>query len=462
VRGSFFVRLASLRRTSVSLPAAIACTFVLCTSLLFGLVYWQISVYMTAHFDRIVVARAVAIAQLPPRRRIGAIEQRATENPGRTLSAGLFDEAGKRLAGNVAALPSEIVSGMGMKEVVITRIDPDGRHQQVVRAIVLRLSDGKRMILGRDTEENKEIATIVARALMLGLLPAIGLAILAATLLSLGARQRIEEVTALASRITVGDLRERLPVPEGDHPYDKLSRIVNGMLDHIESLVEQLANVGNDIAHDLRTPLTRVRATLERARENAQTVQDLRAAVDRAMDGLDQSLTIVTALLRIAEIEHGRRIVGFANVDLSEIAREAAELYSPIAEDRRIVMRSDLAAPVSVVGDRDLLFEAAANLVGNAVKFTPDGGSVDIAVHQVAGDTVLRVSDSGPGISEAEREAVTRRFYRADKSRRTTGTGLGLSLVAAIVKLHGFRLNISGGPGCIVEIVCPNTNPIAN
>src|SRR5258706_10399813 len=114
------------------------------------------------------------------------------------------------------------------------------------------------------------------------------------------------------------------------------------MLDHIESLVEQLANVGNDIAHDLRTPLTRVRATLERARENAQTIEDLRSAVDRAMDGLDQSLTIVTALLRIAEIEHGRRIVGFADVDLPEIAREAAELYSPIAEDRGIRLRSDL------------------------------------------------------------------------------------------------------------------------
>lgn len=428
----------------------------LCTALLFALVYWQITIYMTAHFDDVVVTRANTIAALPPTKWTGAIEQRANENPGRTLSAGLFDASGRRVAGNIAALPSGVAAGTGMQDTSITRIDPDGRHEQVVRAIVLKLSDGERIILGRDTEENREVARIVANALLLGLLPAIGLAILASTLLAMGARQRIVEVTALASRIAAGDLRERLPVQEGDYPYDALSRIVNGMLDHIESLVEQLANVGNDVAHDLRTPLTRVRTTLERARENAQTVEELRAAVDRAMDGLDQSLTIITALLRIAEIEHGRRMVGFAKVDLSEITREAVELYSPIAEDRRIGMRNDLGGPALIVGDRDLLFEAAANLIGNAVKFTPDGGNVSVAVRHTDGNTVLCISDTGPGISEADRDAVTQRFYRADKSRRTPGTGLGLSLVAAIVKLHGFQLGISGGPGCIVEIICPD------
>jgi signal transduction histidine kinase len=222
--------------------------------------------------------------------------------------------------------------------------------------------------------------------------------------------------------------------------------------------VGQLANVGNDIAHDLRTPLTRVRATLERARENAQTLDELQAAADRAIDGLDKSLAIVAALLRIAVIEHDRRVVEFGTVDLAEIAAEAVELYSPMAENRRIEMSTDFATSASVIGDRDLLFEAAANLIDNAIKFTPDNGKVQVGVAHAGGHTVLRVRDSGPGIGEAEREAVTRRFYRADKSRRTPGVGLGLSLVSAIAKLHGFRLIISGGPGCTIEIQCPDSS----
>jgi signal transduction histidine kinase len=293
---------------------------------------------------------------------------------------------------------------------------------------------------------------------VLGLLPSLGLAILAGALLSIAAKQRIEELTALAGQIAAGDLHRRLPVIERDHPYDKLSAIINGMMEHMESLVGQLANVGNDIAHDLRTPLTRVRTTLERARENAQTLDELRAAADRAIDGLDKSLSIVTALLRIAAIEHGRRVVEFGIVNLAEIAAEAVELYGPMAETRNIQLCATFADNASVTGDRDLLFEAAANLIDNAIKFTPDNGKVEVHVAHNGRHTVLRVSDTGPGIGEEEREAVTRRFYRADKSRRTPGVGLGLSLVSAIAKLHGFRLVISGGPGCTIEIICPDSS----
>jgi signal transduction histidine kinase len=296
---------------------------------------------------------------------------------------------------------------------------------------------------------------IIERTLALSLVPAVILAMLAGALLSYGAKQRIEAWTALVGQIYAGNLQQRLPVIERDHPFDKLSAIINGMLEHIEQLVGQLANVGNDIAHDLRTPLTRVRATLERARENAQTVDELRGAADRAIDGLDQSLTVVTALLRIAAIEHGRRTIEFGNVDLAEIVGTAVELYDPIADNRRIQMDTDFADAAPIVGDRDLLFEAAANLIDNAVKFSPEGGKVNVAIFRSAGDVVLQVSDTGPGIGEAEREVVTRRFYRADKSRRAPGSGLGLSLVAAIVKLHGFRLDIRGGPGCVIEIICP-------
>ena len=174
--------------------------------------------------------------------------------------------------------------------------------------------------------------------------------------------------------------------------------------------------------------------------------------------GLDQALAIVTALLRIAEIEHSRRLESFSTVALAPLLREVGDLYEPIAEDKQVVLRVEAQAEASVHGDRDLLFEAVANLVDNAVKFTPAGGRVELALLARGGDTVIRVTDTGPGISEAEREAVTKRFYRSDKSRGTAGLGLGLSLVAAIVRLHGFRFTIAGCPGCTAEIVCPRAD----
>ena len=253
-----------------------------------------------------------------------------------------------------------------------------------------------------------------------------------------------------------GDLRERLPTRGGDDPFDQFAVSVNRMLAEIEVLIHEIAGVGDDIAHDLRTPLTRVRVRLERGRQHAATRDEFRAVADQAITGLDQSLAIITALLRIAEIEHNRRLEGFSQVQLAPLVREVGDLYDPIAEDKRVTLRIDAADEATVRGDRDLLFEAVANLVDNAVKFTPEGGSVELALVPRESETVIRVRDTGPGISESEREAVTKRFYRSDKSRRTEGLGLGLSLVAAIVKLHGFRFTITAGPGCTVEIACPH------
>jgi signal transduction histidine kinase len=177
--------------------------------------------------------------------------------------------------------------------------------------------------------------------------------------------------------------------------------------------------------------------------------------VDQAISGLDQTLAVITALLRIAEIEHSRRLDGFSEVRLAPLLREVGDLYDPIAEDKSVTLKIEAKDEATVHGDRDLLFEAVANLVDNAVKFTPEGGHVDLALLRRDNETVIRVKDTGCGISENEREAVTKRFYRSDKSRSTDGIGLGLSLVAAIVKLHGFRFAIAPGPGCTAEIACP-------
>src|SRR5271154_3547968 len=215
----------------------------------------------------------------------------------------------------------------------------------------------------------------------------------------------------------------------------------------LEEALQEAKVVGDNIAHDLRTPLTRVRIRLERGREHAATLEEFRAVADQAIAGLDQSLTTITALLRIAEIEHSRRRERFGEVQLAPLIREAGDLYDPIAENKGVILRVEALDGAAVRGDRDLLFEAVANLVDNAVKFTPEGGRVELALLHQDGETVIRVSDTGPGISEIEREAVTQRFYRSDKSRNTKGLGLGLSMVAAIIKLHCFRFRISPGPG---------------
>jgi signal transduction histidine kinase len=224
----------------------------------------------------------------------------------------------------------------------------------------------------------------------------------------------------------------------------------------LEEALQEAKVVGDNIAHDLRTPLTRVRIRLERGREHASTLEEFRAVADQAIAGLDQSLTTITALLRITEIEHSRRREGFSEVQLAPLIREVGDLYDPIAEDKGVTLWAEAPDGATVKGDRDLLFEAVTNLVDNAVKFTPQGGRVQLVLLYQEGETVIRVIDTGPGIPEIEREAVTQRFYRSDKTRNTIGLGLGLSMVAAIIKLHDFRFRISAGPGCTAEIACPN------
>jgi signal transduction histidine kinase len=231
--------------------------------------------------------------------------------------------------------------------------------------------------------------------------------------------------------------------------------IVNDMLDEMETLIRSLAGVGNDIAHDLRTPLTRTRLTLERGRTGANTLEQLQMVADKAIEGIDQSLSIVTAILRLAEIDNSQRTAGFGKVALADLIREVGDMYEPIAADKGIVLIINSPHQICVHGDRDLLIEAVANLVDNAVKFTPAGGQVEIGLFRGNGENIVRVTDTGSGISEQERDAVLRRFYRSDKVRHTSGLGLGLDLVTAIVKLHGFRFTIVPGSGCVAEIACP-------
>jgi signal transduction histidine kinase len=227
------------------------------------------------------------------------------------------------------------------------------------------------------------------------------------------------------------------------------------MLDEMETLIQSLAGLGNDIAHDLRTPLTRARLTLERGRTKARTLEQLQTVADKTIAGIDQSLAIVTAIMRLAEIDKNQRLASFGKVALADLIRKVGDMYEPIAEDKGIALLIHSPHELSAYGDRDLLIEAVANLVDNAVKFTPAGGKVEIGLIPGHGEGIVRVKDTGAGISEHERDAVLGRFYRSDKAGRTSGLGLGLNLVASVVRLHGFRLTIVPGPGCVVEIGCP-------
>src|SRR5882672_9497263 len=442
-----------IRTTTFRWTLAIASAFVLYTFVLFGFVYWQTAAYMLSEGDAFLANELSVFAANTPEQRLAEIDDRLRKDPRHIKVAGLFGADGHRIAGNIESLPGDLAPDVPTR-VVVVRIDGGEREMQKVRLAMQPLPGGEILVIGRNVDEIAEIAEIVWRALGLGLLPAFAVAVAVGMMLSLRALGRLSDVNRRIQRIVAGDLRERLPTRGSDDPFDQLAVGVNGMLEKIEALVHEIAGVGDDIAHDLRTPLTRVRVRLERGREHAATLGELLAVVDHSIAGLDQSLTIITALLRIAEIEHSRRLERFSEVGLAPVLREVGDLYEPIAEDKHVALAVEAADEATVHGDRDLLFEAAANLVDNALKFTPEGGRVKLALLRRQGETVIRVSDTGPGIPEMERGAVTKRFYRSDKSRGTEGLGLGLSLVAAIVNLHGFRFTIGGNPGCTAEIVC--------
>ena len=445
-----------MRSNTFHWACMVAGVFAVFVIVLFGFIYWQIDDYLTARSDLVITVELDGLSGLPPERRLEAIDEKLRLDPRGVQLAGIFAADGHRITGNLESLPPHLRIDAPAQGADITRTDRNGRKHEVIRAIARRMRNGDVLILGRNVDEAGEISHVVGQALALGLLPAFLLCLLAGAWLSVRAQRRVEEVNQRVQRIIAGDLRERLPHRTVDEPFSKLAVIVNGMLDEMETMIHALAGVGNDIAHDLRTPLTRARLTLERGRTNAATLEQLQAVADKAIAGIDQSLAIITALLRLAEIENSRRSAGFGSVALHEMLREVCDIYEPIAENKNVALHVRVTDQLMVRGDRDLLIEAVANLVDNAIKFTPEGGKVDMELLRGDAEAIVRVTDTGCGISEKEREAVLRRFYRSDKMRNTAGVGLGLSLVAAIVKLHGFRLAIFSGSGCRVEIICPD------
>jgi len=453
VRGAGFVKLPDFVRTTIFRWTSIA--FAACILLFSAFVYWEAAADMLARMDAAIVEESLVIAADAPDRQLNAIEDRLSEDPRRIKLAGLFAADGHRIAGNLESVPQGLAVSATVQNARVVRVDQRGQEGMDVRAIARNLPNGNVLVIARHNGELKQLAAVVARALLVALPFAIGLSLAIGAILSVRVQRRVTDLNALVRRIMSGNLGERVPISGLDHPFDKLAVIANGMLDEIEVLVTEMAGVGNEIAHDLRTPLTRVRIGLERGRANARTLEELQSVADRAIGALDQSLTVITALLRITEIENSRGKANFAKVALADLVREVGDLYDPIAEDKHVTLRVASVSDATAYCDRDLLFEAVANLVDNAVKFTPAGGRIDLALARGENENIIRISDTGQGIAENERDVVMRRFYRSDKSRNTRGAGLGLSLVSAIVKLHGFRLTLNTGAGCVAEISCP-------
>jgi signal transduction histidine kinase len=460
----FFVRLPEfIRTTTFRWTLTIAGVFVAAALVLFAFVYRQAVISNETRVDGILIQDVQNVAHEDPDAAMIRIKARLMEDPRRVRLAGLFDTNKRPLAGNLAAFPANFEADLRPWDVVVERSDGRGENGgpeiQTARAVGARLTNGNYYIVARNFNDFTPLQQEMMSTLTLGLLPATALALLCGIFLSMRTQRRIEEIHRMAQRIVAGHLSERLPGGGTRDDFGKLVDIINTMLDQIEHLMGEIKGVGDDIAHDLRTPLTRVRASLERGRENASTLEDLRGAVDKGITGIDQALGVTTALLRIAAIEHGQRNAGFGEVDLGDIVGAIVELYEPAAEDKGVELLSGGITNLVLRGDRDLLFEAISNLVDNAIKFTPSGGTVTIELVRTDAHLVLRVADTGPGIPVAEREAVFRRFYRSDKSRNPTGMGLGLSLVAAISRLHGFNVHVADSTrGCTIEMIC---NPLA-
>ena len=422
--------------------------------ILFGFIYWRTAGYLHGEVDvwlKREMAARVASGEAALRQ---AVEDHLRLDPAGRRPFVLFDGEGHWLAGNPATLPAPL----RRLDRPFNFILPRDNAPEPFRGIVHRLASGDIFLVAQDMRDIREFRDLLFGAMASGaaLVLAIGLA--GAGAIGAGAVSRIDAVTRAIERIVAGDLSERLPGGGTGGDVARLILVVNRMLDQIEGLMREVKGVTEDIAHDLRTPLTRLLAGLERTRRHATTAEAYAIAVDEAIAETKGILATFSALLRIAEVEGGARRAGFEILDLNTVAADVAEFYEPVAEGKGISLSLESApTPAKMAGDPSLLFEAIGNLVDNAIKFTPAGGGVAIRTLNDGGHLGVEVDDTGPGIAKAERDAVLRRFYRAEKSRHEQGSGLGLSLVAAVARLHGLDLAIEDAmPGCRVSLQSSN------
>ena len=337
------------------------------------------------------------------------------------------------LAGNLAVWPPEAEADAPWIRMPLLR---DGTESEA-RMLRIDLAGQHRLLVGRDVAEKLRLRGLLSEGIAWAASSSAARALLGAWLLRRSLERRLMPVYGTAAAIGAGDLSRRVPLSDRQDEFDRLGMTMNAMLDRIAQLMEGVRGVSDAIAHDLRTPIARARAKLEEALNDAADEEALRAAVEQGIADLDGIARVFKAVLRIAEVEAGARRAAFAPVDMVPTLADAADLYGAAAEAREQELAVDLPEALNLVGDRDLLLQAVANLLDNALKFTPDGGRVALSARVLDGVVEIAVADSGPGLAPDDRARAGERFFRADTSRNTPGSGLGLSLVRAVVALHG-------------------------
>ncbi|MGB5707521.1 MAG: HAMP domain-containing sensor histidine kinase [Arenicellales bacterium] len=335
-------------------------------------------------------------------------------------------------------------------------VNEETNETHLARARIFRLPGRYGLLVGRDIHQLTQAKRRIIQALTWGLAIMVLLAFVGGLVLSRRTVRKIERINQATRSIMSGDLSRRMPVTDRNDDFDQVADNLNHMLDRIQTLMEDIRRVSDNIAHDLRTPLTRLRQHLEEARQEEEPNSRSAANLESSIREADSLLATFNALLRIARIEAGQITAGFGTLDFRTLLDDVVEFYEPLTEEKSQQLSVDLGDNVGTLGDRDLLFQALANVIENAIKYTPENGHISISLAQSDGQAVITIADNGPGIPESERERVFRRFYRLDQSRSTVGNGLGLSMVSAIVGMHNGQITLMDNhPGLKTEMRFP-------
>jgi len=423
------------RSSSFRLALGFAGLFVASSLILVGLLYWRTAGYLDREIDAVILSDERAVGdRLRDFGLVGAMKtvQDRAANGDKNAIYLLVNPAFERLAGNLSGWPSEVAFTTGWYEAQMTR---DGQPR-ATRLLNVALPGGFHLLLGRDVQDRVQVRNLILNGLIWATVGALVLAALGGLIARRTLLARLEVISRTTAAIVRGDLGQRVPEGGTDDEFDQLSRMINRMLEQIQTLIEGVRNVSNAVAHDLRTPLAEARSRLEDMLERKPSAPEVFAGIGGALDDIDRLIEMSNALLRLAEIDSGVRRSGFRQVDLAAMATEIVELYHPAAEARRIKLELTAPPSLSVNGDPSLLAQAVGNLVDNAVKYAPLGGKVGVRLAAAGGEVEIAVSDDGPGIPDPDKSRVTERFYRGDASRGQPGVGLGLSVVSSIATLH--------------------------
>ncbi|PCR93371.1 sensor histidine kinase [Pseudomonas sp. FW215-R2] len=432
------------RSSSSRLLALYSSLFVAWSGILMGVMYFEVSGYLDSLAKHSLMQRQHLFSHFRGEQLEDALAASMTFDIRGIDAYGLFAADHTYLGGALQQMPAGLPLDGKIHELRdCSESDDPTLPADSCDAVATPTRDGRWLVLVRDNGSLFAVTRIILRALLWGVSLTIVPGVIGWHLLRRRPLRRIRAIQASAQSIVAGDLTHRLPVSNRRDELDMLAAIVNAMLDRIERLMNEVKGVCDNIAHDLRTPLTRLRAQLYRMQQQAGEGSPEAAQLDLVLAEADTLMARFRGLLRISELEDRQRRSGFVELDPVRLLQELHEFYLPLAEEDELRFELNMPETLPMLnGDRALLFEALANLLSNSIKFTPPGGTVILRGVNDAGHTRIEVHDSGPGIPESEREAVFQRFYRAEGGQPQSGFGLGLSIVAAIVSLHGFSLEV--------------------